>query len=505
MRHMVLVTVKYRPSNPKVTTIMKPRVVRGVDSSYNFVTNTEFTYIRRFEYAADIKENEIFITYIKTGSWRHSIEVKALFRVKKGAKAAIPEDDARIEVENAEAVAYVIFTDNEFSEASFENAELYIAKAGNHKKILEAWAAENLFKQTVPEGQQETQQPSSDLQYVPIDKIIIPGWAREIDREYMSESVKARGVIVPVILAKTPDNRLILVDGRGRIEIAKSRGDAKIPARIIPVNSEEEAILLAIEMEKTKKEWSHSYMLKLINHLLQKGYSKTKIAEMLKISRSVLYRYLYATEIYNNLPDELKQKFLDELDKYIPLKKFEEINAVCNKAGISLSDFVKIFITFYEEVGAGIDYNLSRAYHAVLMLIDDEIVAWQLVKAAKKYNIKTLLDKIKEIEEKEKKKKEEKKKEEAPAPSTPPTPPQPTVPEGQQEEVREVVVTIPEEAPTTPTTPTPQPEKFIEDYVETAINAITDLLEELEEIQDKIEFLKRVKAWIENQIRQLSS
>ena len=195
-----------------------------------------------------------------------------------------------------------------------------------------------------------------ELVFVEIDKIEIPEWSRNVERNYLEESVRERGVLIPVILAKLPNGKLILVDGKGRIELAKARGDNKIPARIIPVKTETEAILLSIELEKTKREWSNAYTLKLITSLIDRGYTKKKIAEILKISRSVLYRYLYAAEMYqelHKLDQEIANEFLRLLDgvqvrenlvRKIPLKSLEELNALINKCkenGVPI-DYTKI-------------------------------------------------------------------------------------------------------------------------------------------------------------------
>jgi len=205
------------------------------------------------------------------------------------------------------------------------------------------------------------------LVFVEIDKIEIPEWVRQTERDYLEESVKERGVLMPIILARLPDGRLLLVDGMGRLQLAKERGDKKIPARIIQVSQETDAILLSIELEKTRKEWSHAYTLRLINYLIDKGYTKKKIAKILKISRSVLYRYLYAAEMYQELrklDQEIANEFMRLLDgvqlrenlvRKIPLKFLEELNSLINKC---------------KELGIPIDYS------KVAMLIVKLVREW---------------------------------------------------------------------------------------------------------------------------------
>jgi len=381
------------------------------------------------------------------------------------------------------------------------------------------------YAETVPGGQEETpstQETPSDLQYVEISQIEIPSWAREIPRDYLKESVEARDVIVPIVLADV-NGRLILVDGRGRLELAKAKGLSKVPARIIKVDSEEEAILMAIELEKTKKEWANSYMLKLIKHLLSKGYSKTKIAEMLKISRSVLYRYLYAHEILENIDDdEIKQKFLKELDESMPMKLFEEVNAACNKVGITLADFARMLVVLYKESQPSfVEGAISYLVDCLNDLAEDKWVPGIIKEIAEKLNIEPILDRIyKESEEETEKIRErvrelreefEKQIEEAvgETPAPPPTPEQQTVPGGQpQEEIQEITVTIPEGAPTpSETTEKPKPldvYTWIGNLVDGVLEHIHETLEEIDETEHKIKFLIRLKEEIEILINELS-
>jgi len=151
--------------------------------------------------------------------------------------------------------------------------------------------------------------PTSKVLEVEIDRIIVPDWARHIDREYLAESVQDRGVIKPIVVGKLRDGKrvdFILVDGYGRLELACSRGDKTILARVVDISSPEEALLLAIELEYTKKSWDLEYTLRVINELIKAGYTKKKIAELLKIPRSTLYRILKLNEV----DEEIKQKVL---------------------------------------------------------------------------------------------------------------------------------------------------------------------------------------------------
>ena len=177
---------------------------------------------------------------------------------------------------------------------------------------------------------------------IKLDAITVPEWARKIPREYLEESVKARGVIAPIIVARIREGneaKFILVDGAGRYELAKQQGVEEIPARIVDVQSEDEALLLAIELEQTREPWNVEYTLKVIQELLNRGYTKTKIAEMLKISRSVLYRYLWILEF----PEYIREYFIAGK---LPIKAAETIKQGIDKWG---QDFITQF-NYYVKV-----------------------------------------------------------------------------------------------------------------------------------------------------------
>ena len=160
------------------------------------------------------------------------------------------------------------------------------------------------------------------------DKIEIPKWAREIDRDYLKESVSSRGIINPVVVARLKSDkgeRYILVDGRGRLEVAKSNNMEKIPCRVIDVKSEDDAIFLAIELEQSKEDWSLEYLTSVVLELLNKGYSKKEIAEKLKIPSSKLYRILNIIKFEPKIRDMfyrglLPLRFADDLAKVKKMK-----------------------------------------------------------------------------------------------------------------------------------------------------------------------------------------
>jgi len=168
---------------------------------------------------------------------------------------------------------------------------------------------------------------SPDTVLVKIDEIKVPSWARSIERSYLEESIRSRGVLAPIIVAKIRKQKgvdLVLIDGAGRLELAKQQGLEEIPARLVEVKDENEALLLSIELEQTKEPWSLEYTLSVIQELLDRGFKKTEIAEILKVPRSKIYRLLYIAE----MPEDLKYMFLNNI---IPLRYAEKIYQLLQK------------------------------------------------------------------------------------------------------------------------------------------------------------------------------
>jgi len=230
---------------------------------------------------------------------------------------------------------------------------------------------------------------SPDVVKIKIDAIEVPPWARKIPREYLAESVQARGVISPIIVGRLragKEARFILIDGAGRLEEAKKRGEEEVPARIVDIESEEEALLLSIELEQTKEPWSLEYTLEVIQELLNRGYSKQKIAEILKIPRSKLYRLLWIMEF----PEEIKEKFISG---EIPLRYADEVQKIINAGKIQ-----KLVKHFKELIELGVEP--VRALKGSLEICIDAVrVEEKLKKIEKKEEVEEKKEEIAAPEE----------------------------------------------------------------------------------------------------------
>ena len=195
---------------------------------------------------------------------------------------------------------------------------------------------------------------SSQLVEIDPRAVEVPSWARKIAREYLEESVKERGIIAPIVVGRIREGnktRFILIDGAGRLSLAVEKGLDLIPARIFDIESENDALFLSIELEQTKEPWSLEYTIKVIKELLDKQYTKTVIAKLLKIPRSKVYRLLAIA----SFPEKLQRFFLDET---YPIRLADEISALMKEVGEET--FMKKFLWYLE------DFEPTKAIRATI-------------------------------------------------------------------------------------------------------------------------------------------
>lgn len=184
---------------------------------------------------------------------------------------------------------------------------------------------------------------SSQLVEIDPRAVEVPSWARKIAREYLEESVESRGVIVPIVVGRLKQGsqtRFILIDGYGRLQIALSQGIELIPARIFDIKDEREALLISIELEKTREEWSLDYTLNVIQELINSGYKKTEISKILKVPRNRIYRLLWIAEF----PEHLQEYFRDGT---FPIRLADELHSIIEEVGEET--FMKKFLWYLED------------------------------------------------------------------------------------------------------------------------------------------------------------
>lgn len=66
-------------------------------------------------------------------------------------------------------------------------------------------------------------------------------------------SIRRRGILVPVLLARTSDGALWLLDGYRRLDAAVRLSLSQLPAMVVAVESEREAVRLFDELQNTRR------------------------------------------------------------------------------------------------------------------------------------------------------------------------------------------------------------------------------------------------------------
>lgn len=67
------------------------------------------------------------------------------------------------------------------------------------------------------------------------------------------DSVKAHGILAPLVLARTADGRLWLLDGYRRLDAAKALGLFRVPATVVEAANENEALRRFEELAHTRR------------------------------------------------------------------------------------------------------------------------------------------------------------------------------------------------------------------------------------------------------------
>ena len=140
----------------------------------------------------------------------------------------------------------------------------------------------------------------------------------------LTQSVKMVGVLVPVIVRKTEDDKYEIISGHRRKRACERAGIEKIPAVIAKLNDDEAAILLVdsnLHREKLlPSERAYAYKLKLdalkhqgIKNILTCGQndhkkkSRDDIGESFGVSGRQVQRYIRLTELIFQLLDKVDE------------------------------------------------------------------------------------------------------------------------------------------------------------------------------------------------------
>ena len=147
------------------------------------------------------------------------------------------------------------------------------------------------------------------MAFLPLDMIEEPILKRDRpeDRDYLEESIRERGVLEPIVVAKI-GNKYRIIDGHGRYLLAKKRGEKMILAKVVEVRDTKDEIILNLELNVAKKNFSIREIIRGIEMLRERSMSDQEIRRVLKLPKSTKYRVFWIMQF----PPEIKDLFLQE-------------------------------------------------------------------------------------------------------------------------------------------------------------------------------------------------
>jgi ParB/RepB/Spo0J family partition protein len=130
--------------------------------------------------------------------------------------------------------------------------------------------------------------------------------AEDANLAELVESIKAYGVLEPIIVRTMPDGLYEIVAGERRVRAAQKAGLIEIPANIKMLNDEEASIIQFTENSQ-RKDYSEEEKSRALGELARRfGWSAQQIADKLKMSYTWVTKYL---------PSEFKDKEMASLGK----------------------------------------------------------------------------------------------------------------------------------------------------------------------------------------------
>ncbi len=108
-----------------------------------------------------------------------------------------------------------------------------------------------------------------------------------------SASISSSGVIQPLIVTKAKDGRYIIIDGRRRYRHALALGMTQIEATVMVAETYEERLLLQIESNRYRQDWTALDMSRIVSELMTRcGWTQEHTAESLGLKQAQVSQYL---------------------------------------------------------------------------------------------------------------------------------------------------------------------------------------------------------------------
>lgn len=103
-------------------------------------------------------------------------------------------------------------------------------------------------------------------------------------------TVRAVGVLTPIVCRERPDGRIVVDDGRRRIKAARATGLETIPANVYPADwARGEVVSLLLNQQRSENVATEYHS---IIHLMDAGFSKEQICTAIGISKQRVQRLL---------------------------------------------------------------------------------------------------------------------------------------------------------------------------------------------------------------------
>ncbi|MCS4537642.1 MAG: ParB/RepB/Spo0J family partition protein [Thaumarchaeota archaeon] len=153
----------------------------------------------------------------------------------------------------------------------------------------------------------------------------------EEDLEYLKQSIKGRGILVPLIVYKNneKDEQYILLDGERRLRCAQALSLRSVPANVIAAPDRSENILLMFNIHNVRKDWElvpTALKLELLVRLLTKkngeeptnrelskltGLSTIRIADCKRVLK---YKKYHELTLHKDPSQRIGGDFFSQLD-----------------------------------------------------------------------------------------------------------------------------------------------------------------------------------------------
>ncbi|MBW2561441.1 MAG: ParB/RepB/Spo0J family partition protein [Deltaproteobacteria bacterium] len=143
---------------------------------------------------------------------------------------------------------------------------------------------------------------------IPVEDIIIPEerarstFTPEQEAE-LEASIKTHGFVVPVLVAKQPDGKYMLIDGEHRIKVAKKLGLTKVPA-VVTEGDQKKTTLLNVLANTARGTQNPMDVAEMLAKAREAGATEEELAAA--TGHTVQWVRFYLT--LNELPDFYKEK-----------------------------------------------------------------------------------------------------------------------------------------------------------------------------------------------------